>query len=243
MTGSTDCRKACARAAAFGIVLPALALAATPPIPQLPPLPDAAPAELEELTEVIVSGEKPTRKVADLIPWIRRLLGEYDIEGHVHLGGKNDPEDQRLVRGTGLCVGFGLAPGVQCEIHVNWRIPAGASGPGTLAGASYLTPAMILYGVEPDERGIRYLQVDNRGLAEGATGAVVGSTASFTTACVDVPQGCQRVTRITALPDSQHVQMQVDTLVDGQLALRYRFQLTRVAEVQAPAATAPESGR
>ena len=147
-----------------------------------------------------------------------------------------------MVLGSGLCVGFGLAPGVQCEIHVNWRIPEGARGPGTLAGVSYLTPAMILYGVEPDDLGIRYLQVDNRGLAEGATGVVVGNTASFTTACVDVPQGCQRVTRITAPPDSKTLDMQVDTNVDGQLALRYRFKFTRVAEVQAPAPAPSGSG-
>lgn len=210
------------------LLLPGAAALAAAPTP-------AAPAdELDELGEVIVSGEKPTRKVEDLIPWIRRLLGDYTIEGYVHLGGKNEAEDRRMVHGSGLCVGFGLAPGVQCEIHVNWRIPEGAQGPGTLAGVSYLTPAMILYGVEPDDVGIRYLQVDNRGMAEGTNGLVVGNTASFTVPCVDVPEGCQRVTRITAPPDSKHIDMRVDTTVDGQLALRYHFQFTRVAEVQAP---------
>lgn len=217
--------------AACALLLPVAAFAADPAAPAPPP---AVGSDADELSEVLVSGERATRKVADLIPWIRRLLGEYAIEGHVDLGGKADPEDRRMVRGHGICVGFGVAPGVQCEIHVNWRGPDRPAGTGMLAGVSYLTPAMILYGVEPDDLGIRFLQVDNRGLAEGATGLVVGDTASFTTRCVDAPEGCQRITRITAPPDSKQLAMQVDTTVDGGLVLRYQFELTRVAEVQAP---------
>lgn len=216
--------------ATCALLLPVAAFAAAPAAPAAPP----AVQGDDELSEVLVSGERATRKVADLIPWIRRLLGEYAIEGHVDLGGKADPADRRMVRGHGICVGFGVAPGVQCEIHVNWRGPDRPAGTGMLAGVSYLTPAMILYGVEPDDLGIRYLQVDNRGLAEGATGLVVGDTASFTTRCIDAPEGCQRITRITAPPGSKQLAMQVDTTVDGGLVLRYQFELTRVAEVQAP---------
>ena len=91
---------------------------------------------------------------------------------------------------------------------------------------------MILYGLEPDEIGIRYLQVDNRGLEEGATGLVTVDTAAFRTPCVDQPADCERVVRITAKPDSQIVDMQIDTELSLQVALRYRFQLTRVAQVK-----------
>jgi len=187
-----------------------------------------------EIGEVLVTGEKPTREVADLIPWLRRLLGQYTYEGQVDLGGKGKAEDRRSVRGVGLCIGFGVAPGVQCEINVRWPTVRGPDGSDVLGGVSTFDPAMILYGLEPDEIGIRYLQVDNRGLAEGATGFVVGDTATFKTACVDIPEGCQRTTRITAKADSDIIDMQIDTELDFQLAARFNFQMRRVGKVQAP---------
>jgi len=199
--------------------------------------PSAAPEaetqdDIQVLDDVVVSGEKPTRKVAELIPWLRRLPGQYTFDGFVDLGGKGDPDDRRNVRGIGTCIGFGLAPGVQCEIHVRWPESRGPNGEEIPGGVSALAPAMILYGLEPDEIGIRYLQVDNRGLAEGATGLVTGDTAAFRTPCVDQPTDCQRVVRITAKPESKIVDMQIDTELNLQVALRYRFQLTRVAQVQ-----------
>lgn len=188
--------------------------------------------DIEVLDDVVVSGEKPTRKVAELIPWLRRLLGQYTFDGFVDLGGKGDPDDRRNVRGIGTCIGFGVAPGVQCEIDVRWPETRGPNGEEIPGGVSALAPAMILYGLEPDEIGIRYLQVDNRGLAEGATGLVTGDTAAFRAPCVDQPADCQRVVRITAKPESTIIDMQIDTELNLQVALRYRFQLTRVAQVQ-----------
>lgn len=229
-------------ALAQGIVLvwllPGAALAASPASRESPPA--AAPEEPDELGEVVVSGEQPTRKVADLIPWIRRLLGQYTFEGHVDLGGKGEPEDRMPANGVGLCVGFGVAPGVQCEINVGWPESTGPDGEEVMGAVSHLAPAMILYGVEPDHIGIRYLQVDNRGLAEGATGQIIGDTATFRTPCVDMPEDCQRITRITVPSDSRFIDMQIDTAVNDRLAMRYRFQLTRVAEAQSPAQ--PDSG-
>jgi hypothetical protein len=80
--------------------------------------------------------------------------------------------------------------------------------------------------------------VDNRGLAEGTTGYVIGNTATFRTACVDVPEDCQRITRITTESDSKFIDMQIDTEINYELAMRFRFQLTRVAEAQAEQASA-----
>lgn len=200
----------------------------------------ASPEVLRELSEVVVSGETPTRKVAELIPWLRRLLGEYIYDGYVDLGGKGEPEDRRTVRGGGTCVGFGVAPGVQCEIVVRWPEVRGENGEEVMGGVSHFNPAMILYGLEPDELGIRYLQVDSRGLAEGTTGYVIGNTATFRTACVDVPEDCQRITRITTESGSKVVDMQIDTEINYELAMRFRFQMTRVREAQtAPASAAP----
>lgn len=222
-------------ATVLGLALvPAISSAASP----VSPVAEAAAERVEELSEVLVSGEKPLNSVKDLIPWIRRLLGRYSLQGYVDVGGKGDPADRRTVRGVGLCMGFGVAPGVQCEIHVvgpQATVDGEASVPESVAA---LAPAIILYGVEPDDLGIRYLQVDSRGLAEGATGDVVADTATFRTRCVDMAEGCERVTRITAVSEGQVVDVQVDTEVHSQLAARLRFQMTRVAEVQAPPAAA-----
>jgi hypothetical protein len=225
---------------ALGLLAIAGSLAAGNAFAGQAPAPAQAPApeQLRELSEVVVSGEAPTRKVAELIPWLRRLLGQYSYEGYVDLGGKGQPEDRRTVRGGGTCVGFGVAPGVQCEIVVRWPEVRGENGEEVMGGVSPFNPAMILYGLEPDELGIRYLQVDNRGLAEGTTGYVIGNTATFRTACVDVPEGCQRITRITAESESKFIDMQIDTEINYELAMRYRFQLTRVAEAQAGQASA-----
>jgi hypothetical protein len=215
-------------------LIPAISPAATPASTG-----SGTPAEsIEELSEVVVTGEKPISSVKDLIPWIRRLLGRYTLQGYVDVGGKGDAADRRTVRGIGLCVGFGVAPGVQCEIHVVGPQSTGDEESAVPESVAALAPAMILYGVEPDDLGIRYLQVDNRGLAEGATGDVIGNTATFRTRCVDVAEGCERVTRITAVSESKVVDVQVDTEVYSQLAARLRFQMTRVGEVQAPPAGA-----
>lgn len=192
----------------------------------------AEPARVEELSEVVVSGERPTRKVADVIPWLRRLLGEYTIEGYVDLGGRGEPDEQRTVRGTGVCVGFGVAPGVQCEFNIRWPETRARGGGEILGGVSNLSPAMILFGLEPDEIGVRYLQVDNRGLAEGSRGGIIGDSAVFRTPCADGIEGCERSMRIITRSDSKLVEMQVDTEIYYQVKLRYRFQLTRVKDVQ-----------
>jgi hypothetical protein len=188
---------------------------------------------------VVVSGETPTRKIADLIPWLRRLIGTYTFEGYVDLGGQGTATDMLRVRGVGTCVGFGVAPGVQCEVDVRWPQVQVPEGEQAIGAASHLSPAMILYGIEPDERGIRYLQVDNRGLAEGATGLVTGDTAEFRTPCVDVPADCQRVVRITAKQDSNVVQMQIDTELNMQVAVRFRFQMNRAFQSDALQGGAP----
>jgi hypothetical protein len=225
-------------AAGLLLLLSSVAFAAQPSASQRRESARAA-EQLEELGEVVVSGEKPTRRIEDLIPWLRRLLGRYEFAGYVDLGGQGNPEDLLRVRGGGECVGFGVAPGVQCEIDVRWPKVAGPAGEDVIGGVSYLSPAMILYGVEPDERGIRYLQVDNRGLAEGAIGLVTGDTAAFRTPCVDMAADCQRVVRITARADSKIVDMQIDTELNYRVVTRFRFQLTRVAQLQSDPGAGP----
>lgn len=189
--------------------------------------------EEQELSEVTISAEKPTRKVADLIPFLRRILGQYTIDGKVDLGGQGKPEDRWTAVGTGNCVGFGVAPGVQCELNVKWPQIPGPNGEAVMSGIFGMEPMMILYGLEPDELGIRYLQVNNKGLAEGATGYMIDDTVTFKTPCVNTEPGCQRVTKITARSESKVVDFQIDTEINYQVAARFTFKLRRVANPQA----------
>jgi hypothetical protein len=214
------------------LALLACAPAAFAASPAARPDAPAGDSRVEELSEVVVSGARPTGKLADVIPWLRRLLGQYTIEGYVDLGGTGAPAEQRAVRGTGVCVGFGVAPGVQCEFNIRWPETRAVGGAEILGGVSNLSPAMLLFGLEPDEVGLRYLQVDNRGLAEGSRGGIIGDTAVFRTPCADVTEGCERATRIITRSDSKLVELQVDTEIYYQAKVRYRFQLTRVADVQ-----------
>jgi hypothetical protein len=248
-------------AAAFSLVLPVSmfgAAAAAPPATPTAPAParaatPATPAgakapntsviqpkgaaakekEEEELNEVTISAEKPTRKVADLIPFLRRILGQYTVDGKVDLGGQGKPEDKWTAVGTGNCVGFGVAPGVQCELKVKWPQIPGPNGEAAMSGIMGMEPMMILYGLEPDELGIRYLQVNNKGLAEGTTGFMINDTVTFKTPCVNTGPGCQRVTRVTARSDSKVVDFVIDTEIDYKVAARFNFKLRRVANPQA----------
>ena len=195
--------------------------------------------QLEELDEVLVTSAKASRKPSEIISWMRRLVGQFTYEGHVDLGGRDNPEDQQAVRGKGDCVPFGPAPAVLCEIKVNWpkvRIESGEQIPG---GVSNLNPAMILYGFEPDELGVRYMQVDSNGIAEpGGVGLIIGDTLTSRAPCVNRPGNCQRVARITAEPDLKVIDMRIDFEVDYRRVLGYRFQLRRVS---APPKNPPET--
>src|SRR5690606_29088755 len=88
----------------------------------------------QDLDEVLVSGARHTRKASEVIAWMRRLTGQFVYEGHVDLRGQDNPEDQRPVRGGAICVGFGPASGVQCEIRVTWPEARGENGAPMLGG-------------------------------------------------------------------------------------------------------------
>lgn len=233
----------CAMVALTLLLSPAVFAAATAP-PAATPSAEAKPTEsgktesgksVDQLNDVVVSGEKPTRQPSVLIDWIRRLPGQYTIDGKVDLGGKGNANERWSAYGTGSCVAFGVAPGVTCEISVRWPPIPGPHGPEVVSAVSDLAPAMIAYAMEPDDLGIRYMMVNSKGLAEGTTGYIIGDTATFKTPCVNAPPGCQRVIRITVESGNPLVQMQVDTELSTQLAARFDFKFRRVAQLQAEA--------
>lgn len=193
----------------------------------------AAPAEeLDQLDEVRVSAIriKPTRDMQQIIDWLARLVGQFQYDGSVELrAGPGVPQGQLLVSGVGDCVGFGLAPGVQCAVKVRWPEVRGADGEKLAGSVSNLNPAMILYGLDPDRRGIHFLQVDKYGIAEGGLGYLDGNTLVTSAPCEAIPGDCKRITRVTAQPDGKQIQMQVDIEQEGRRTVRYKFYMRRLS--------------
>lgn len=178
----------------------------------------------QELDEVVVNGRRirPERNMQTVVDWMRRLVGQFRYQGYVELRGADGaPLGREDVQGVSDCVAFGLAPGVQCSLKVEW--PAVEGDAGAVGGVSTLQPAMILYGFDPDHRAVHLLQVDNKGIADGALGYLQGDTLLASAPCEGIPGNCQRITRITARPDGKLIQTQVDIEIDGQRVTRYVF--------------------
>lgn len=121
-----------------------------------------------------------SRPTAETDVWLRRLAGRFRYEGSLT---RPEADDFISVKGLGDCVNVGVGPGVQCIFSLEWPPPLGFSmEPVAVAN---LNPAMVLYGVDPGIPGMRYLQVNQKGLAEGGAGSIRGDTATFQAACVN----------------------------------------------------------
>lgn len=191
-----------------------------------------APADME-LDEAVVQGNrlKPTRDPQKIVNWLKLLAGQFRYEGVVELQADAGTRADRQAQGSADCTPFGLAPGVHCEIRVSWPGAQGADGAEIPGGAPTLLPAMIQYGLNPDNIGIRFLLVDNKGLSHYGQGYLVSDTLTTTTPCSELPGNCQRITRITPSVDGMTVDMQFEVEVDLQNVFRYRFQLHRVGKL------------
>ncbi len=104
----------------------------------------------------------------------------------------------------------------------------GSNGEDLPGGVSTLTPAMAIYAVDLNYLGIQSLHVDSRGMADSGLGYLDGNTLTTTTACVDLPGDCKRISRIEARPDGKLIQMQTDIEQDEKRVIRYSFVLRRL---------------
>jgi hypothetical protein len=199
-----------------------------PPAPQTTATEPEQQALLDELDEVLVSGERPVKSAQQVINWLASLAGKFTLEGNVDAEGENNHEDPRPVQGSANCIAFGLAPGVRCELRVHWPEARGPNGEAILGGVSSLDPGMILYGLEPRSNGISYMIVDNKGVGDHAVGLLFNNTLISKTACVNVPGPCQRVVRITVEPQLQVIRMQIDLERAEQEVVRFGFVMRRV---------------
>lgn len=227
---------------------------------------------------------EPVTDPAEIGVWLRQLAGRYRFEGTIEILGEEASYDYSphqcgslppppseegdlpiapvpyctQVHGVGDCVAIGSGPGVQCVLDVSWveQFDVTAEGAFELPGfVPFLSPAMILFGLDPGEAGIRFLLVNHKGLPEGGVGRVAGNRATFHTPCVNGPstllamrprllveerplQSCVRVIRVDAKPDSSVVHWSMDIEINDRVFTRSEMTLRREQSV-APDTAAP----
>jgi hypothetical protein len=94
----------------------------------------------------------------------------------------------RSATGIGDCVEIGAGPGVHCVFNVPWpefvETEPKSGRPIVLPWKDRtLDPAIFLFGMDPDNSGIRYLTVDGQSIAEEAWGYLKGDTVHFKLPC------------------------------------------------------------
>lgn len=200
-----------------------------------PPPDSPKKGTLDELEEVVITGKEVKTETKDLQAWLKLLVGKYTYEGFVDLCGHDQAADLRDVTGKADCVASGSTPNVHCTVDVRWRTTRGENGAPVRGGLSTLQPGLVVYSLEnrldPTIRinrwGLMFTQVDNKGVAEWASGTLVGDTFTSREPCVDIPGNCQKVTRITARPDSNEIAMLIDVRIDNERVLHQAFLLHR----------------
>jgi hypothetical protein len=126
--------------------------------------------------------------------WLGRLTGRFEVSRRGWSMGTED------------CVQVGQGVGVHC-----------VRGPPPITLQTVVAPTMILYGLDRNAPGIRYLQVNGRSIAEGDLGRLSGDTVTFPK--VPCPKfvdqrpkvfimTCERRLRIYAPPDGKSIRLQ-----------------------------------
>jgi hypothetical protein len=202
-----------------------------------------------DVAEDAPAGVRKELSTGAMQAWLARLVGQYSVEGTVDLCGQGNPSEQRPVTGKVDCIAAGSPPSTHCKVNVHWPPAFGRKGAPLLGGVSHLAPAQFLFsfftreqaryvgypGTPPREgpgRGLQFLQLDNRGIADGASSRLIGDAFMSSENCMDIPGDCQKFTRITARPDSNEISMQVDVEMNGKRVLRQAFLLRRESRIQ-----------
>jgi hypothetical protein len=223
------------------LMAPALvAMAAAPSVPPAPATtagsrPPAQEQRLDELDEVLVEGRRNRERARSWddyqqpFDFLATLVGQFVVEGQVDLHAQGNNEDLRKVSGRANCLGFGSAPGVQCELTVRWPETSGPGGEEIPGGVSALDPAVLLFGFDPATPGISHVMLDNKGIADTAVGRMTSpNTMMSRSKCVGIPGNCERTVRITVEPDLKTIRMHVDLAIDQQKSVRFLFVMNRV---------------
>jgi hypothetical protein len=174
----------------------------------------AAPQEAsdEELSEVLVLGQRALKDRGLLDAWLRRLIGKFGNTGEV-LG----PSGRQQARGTTACESVGNSAGVHCVMK--------------LKAPNYQTsfdPGELLLGMDIVEPKIRFMTVDDLGYAAGDSSDVVGDTVRFRTSCqASGGRTCFAYTSIMVRSRSDDIRFRVRIEVEGKEWSRFELILIR----------------
>lgn len=182
--------------------------------------------------------EGTTYKLKDMQAWLALLVGQYTYDGYVAVCRDDDAEDLRPVTGKADCIAAVPSPGVHCTVNVGWPTATRDDGAPVRGGASTLSPAQLLFGIErripghgvmhrdkSEHMGLLIMQMDSNGVAEWASGELAGDTFLSREPCTD--GACHKITRITATPGSSQISMTVDFEINNRRVLRQAFVLHR----------------
>lgn len=180
-------------------------------------------------------------KLADLEAWLGRLRGRFHFEGVARAllalgeGCETGCWAIKEAHGIGECFGIGDGPGVHCIINVPWprffrQRVSSSSGPEIPWASHNLGPATVLYGIDPDNLGIRFLLADGRSRATEAAGLLQGDTVKFLVPVVGDPTVVNRdlIFWVRVPPDSSKpIEMWYEARFRGTTFFAYRFVLRR----------------
>ncbi len=161
----------------------------------------AATDDIDELSEVLVTGQRQVRDLGSIDGWLRRLIGKYRNTGTV--SNLNSPLE--IVSGTTECEAVGVSAGVRCLL--------------TLRSPQYETnfnPGALLFALDVKDPKVRFMTVDDKGYGASDASDLRGSTVKFRTICkvVDV-RDCFADTTLTVRSRSDDVHFQVDIELEG----------------------------
>jgi hypothetical protein len=160
----------------------------------------------------------------DMGVWVKRLLGRFQLDGVIHHVDYVDPdrggpqlvynEWTQSMGGKADCIEFAITPGIQCVINLVWpEVWNEMTGKAGLGGVPDMTPAMVLAGIDPDVKKLRFLMVSSRGFGYPGRAELKGDTAITRPSCVDLPgvQRCEQKVQVTAGTDGKAFQVVVST--------------------------------
>jgi len=187
-----------------------------------------------------VDGSLAVADMRALRAWLVLLAGRYSFAGYVDLCGQGHAVDLRPVTGSADCILSGPNPDVHCKVDADWPETRAEDGTPVLGGVSGLRQAQLVYSLENSGTraiqvrgwGIQFVQVDNKGRADWASGVLLGDTFTAGELCVGIPGSCQKITRITARPGSNEISMLIEIQIDHQPVMRQTFLLHRRPNLQ-----------
>lgn len=154
--------------------------------------------------------------------WMRRRVGRFKVEGFIITLQTGEATG---VSGLADCVAIGDGPGVECVTGLDMGIDQGED-----LRTGGREPSIALYGRDPIELKIHFLNVNARGIVEAGVGILKGNTLRHRNRIANtnaIPVR-ERVTWTYAPPDSDEIHITSDTETNYEAMVRLDMFLTRI---------------